>query len=158
MKDYWLAFSSGNPANYTGLSPTFTYFVNAAGQTLAPPAITEPLAGSGLYHFSYFATLSIAFVVDGFTTSLTASDRYIRGVLDPLNNVDSVLGTTNSSFGSTSTDPGQAMGYLKRIMELLEGNQTFTKASGAYLMYSRGSSTLLRSKTVDNAAAEVTKT
>lgn len=68
-----------------------------------------------------------------------------------------VLGTTASSFGSTSVDPGNIMGYLKRIQENLEGDSNFNKTTGVWQIMTRGG-TLLQEKTVTNAANAVTKT
>lgn len=68
------------------------------------------------------------------------------------------IGTTASSFGSTSTDPSDLFGYMKRVLENLEGNNTFIKSSGELDIYSRGSSTLLRVKTVTNSVSTVIKT
>lgn len=76
-------------------------------------------------------------------------------------NADEVLlrlGSTSSSFGDTSTDPGNLFGYVKRIQELLEGNSDYTKATGVWLMYNRGGATLLRSKTMADTSTTVTKT
>lgn len=68
------------------------------------------------------------------------------------------IGQTNSSFGDTLVDAGTLYGYLKRLQELQEGNSTYTKATGQWLIYSRGSSTLLRSKTLTETSTEVDKT
>src|ERR1700688_2309317 len=81
-RDYWFSFGSGNPSTYSGLSPTFIAFINNAGTTYAPPAITER-ASTGLYQVSFGATQTMAFVMDGATTGLATSNRYIAGVMDP---------------------------------------------------------------------------
>jgi hypothetical protein len=48
MKNYLLRFGQNNPANYTGLSPTFTVFAFLPSGTLTtPPGITESPAGTG---------------------------------------------------------------------------------------------------------------
>lgn len=72
----------------------------------------------------------------------------------------SLIGGAGSTFGGTSpgSDPIDLFGYLKRIQENLEGNSTFTKSSGSWQIYSRGSSTLLITKTVANGVSTVTKT
>ena len=182
-KTYWLKFGSVNPQAFTGLSPTFAIFETSAGSTTAPPGITESIAGTGLYSFSYTQspTFSIAFLVDGDPAGVTLipTDRYITGVLDPVQAVDqgiatlqayavtsqiSVLdistriGTTASSFGSTLVDPGDMFGYLKRNLEFEEGNATFNKSTGEWDILSRGSSTLLRVKGVVNSSGSVAKT
>jgi hypothetical protein len=68
------------------------------------------------------------------------------------------IGSTASSFGSTTVDPVDLFGYMKRIQENLEGNNTFIKNTGVLSVYSRGSSTLLATKTVTNSATTVIKT
>ena len=70
----------------------------------------------------------------------------------------SFIGTIGSTFGGSTTDPVDLFGFLKRIQENLEGNQTYLKTSGAFSFYSRGSSTLLATKTVVNSVSLVTKT
>jgi hypothetical protein len=67
------------------------------------------------------------------------------------------LGTTASSFGSTSADPVDIYGYLKRIQENLEGNEVYIKSSGVLSISTRGSSTLLATKTLTNSVSLVTK-
>ncbi len=66
------------------------------------------------------------------------------------------MGSTLSSFGSTSVDPGDLFGYLKRNQEFLEGNQQFNKTSGAWDISTRGG-TLLIEKTLSNSSTTVTK-
>ncbi len=185
-KVYWAAFGSGNPQTYTGLAPTFISFCKFDGTTLAPPSITEPVTGQGLYAFTLVPSFPIAFILDGATTGLTTSDRYIFGSVDPLDLVNETgqtlialgtsnialgttilsnivggaiggIGSTASSFGTSSVDPVDLFGYLKRIQELIEGNESFSKSTGALSMLSRGSSQLLRTKTITNDATGVTK-
>lgn len=67
------------------------------------------------------------------------------------------LGSTASSFGTSSTDPVDLFGYMKRIQELMEGNQTFVKPSGSLTMYSRGGSVTLAIKTIANSISLVVK-
>jgi len=157
MKNYWVSFGSSDPRTFTGLSPTFIQFFNQLGQTLLPPGITEIFAGSGAYRFQYSSgySTSIFFTVDGGAT-LAAGLRYVRGVLDPIDTLDLVLGYTASSIGSTSTDPSDALGYLKRALEFREGEQNFLKNSGEWSIYSRGASTLLRTKVLTNSTTGVT--
>ncbi len=147
MKNYWLQFGTGDSRNYSGLGPTFVLFFNVNGSTLVPPGITEPLVGSGLYTFTYGPTMSIAFQVDGGAT-LASNIRYIAGNLDPIQLIDQQIGSTVSSIGSTSVDPGTIFGLAQRIQEFLEGNQSFNKTNGVWSIYSRGSSTLLIEKTL----------
>lgn len=159
-KTYWLTFGSGDPRTNTGLAPTFIIFENNLGATFTPPAITEPVAGTGFYKFGYSlgSSFSIAFCVDGATTALSSSDRYIKGSLDAVQSVDQSVGFQPDSFGSTSVDPQTMFGYLKRMQELQEGDATFNKATGTWLISSRGSSTLLRTKALNNLASSITKT
>ncbi len=155
---YVLRFGSSSPANYTGLSPTITSFRELpAGTVVTPPGVTEIPSSSGLYYFTYGATAPISFIVDG-GAALSSTERYIAGVVDPLDNVQSALiGDTSSSYGSTSVDPTTLFGYLKRLQELGEGDAQFNKSSGAWTIYNRGASTLLRVKALANNSTTVTK-
>lgn len=157
MKQYYLKFGTGDPASYTGLSPTFVIFSAGGLTSIVAPGITESPAGSGLYGFSYGPTISILFKADG-GSGLASGDRYIVSALDPIQAVDEKVGTTSDSFGSTATDPGSVLGYLKRNQEFLEGNAVFTKSTGTWDIYSRGSSTLLREKTLTNTISAANKT
>jgi hypothetical protein len=161
MKSYTFSFGSGNPSTYTGLAPTFLTFNNISdGSSLARPGITEIFTGSGVYRFQYEpqADTPVFFLLDGGTTITSDADRYIKGNLDPIQQVDQVLGVTSASFGSTSTDPLNMYGLVKRIQEWLEGAETFYKATGVWDKYSRGSSTLLAEKTLTNSTTSTTKT
>lgn len=165
-KQYVLRFGSANPANYTGLSPTITSFRELpVGTIVTPPGITEIPSATGLYYFTYGATAQISFIVDG-GSPLSSTERYIAGVVDPADEIDqqltilgsTLIGDTSSSYGSTSVDPTTLFGYLKRVQELLEGDATFNKGTGAWTMYNRGSTTLLRTKALANTSTTVTKT
>jgi hypothetical protein len=256
-KTYSMQFGVGDPRTYTGLAPTMLIFANlATGATVAAPAISEALTGSGIYKFTWGTTTPIAFLADAATTSPGSQGRYVVGQIDPADRADEygttlvafgttlfgqgstnfalgttsvaigttllgfgstlmgfgatsvALGTTNvalaisnysfatmifaglvnqgstivgigttllgigssvavlaagigstaSTFGSSSADPVDLFGYMKRIQENLEGNSSFTKLSGAWSIYSRGSSQLLASKTVANNSSQVIKT
>lgn len=156
-KTYYLKFGTGDPVNYTGLTPTLAIFSINGISAIAGPAISETPAGSGLYSFAYGPTQSILFKADG-GSGLASGDRYIVGTLDPIQAVDEKVGYTTDSFGSTSVDPGTVLGYLKRSQEFQEGNATFTKSSGVWSIYSRGSSTLIREKTLSNTTSAAGKT
>ena len=67
------------------------------------------------------------------------------------------MGSTASAFGTTSIDPVDLFGYLKRSQEFQEGDQTFNKVSGAWNISTRGG-TLLVTKTLSNSSTEVSKT
>jgi hypothetical protein len=173
-KEYWLKFGTGNPADTSGLSPTFIIFRSWTGGVVPPPGITQPIASFGLYRFEFTPSFPIVFVADGATTGLSTSNRYLTGSLDPLDLVDEriseigstllgvgsvadVIGTTASSYGTTGVDPGTVMGYLKRLQELQEGDASFNKTTGVWQIQTRGG-TLLQSKTLTNTASAVTKT
>lgn len=173
-KQYVLRFGSINPSTYTGFSPTFTQFRTLpVGTTALPPGITEIPNSTGLYYCTYGATAPMAFICDG-GASMVATDRYISGIFDPADAIDqqvtalgttllislgtSLIGDTTSSYGSTSVDPTTLFGYLKRVQELMEGDATFNKGTGAWTMYNRGSTTLLRTKALANNSTTVSKT
>lgn len=156
-KQYWLKFGSGDPAPYTGLFPTFTLFSAEGLTAIIGPTITERPAGSGLYQFLYGPTQAIIFKADG-GAALSAGDRYISATLDPIQAVDQQLGFVTDSIGSTSVDPTSMWGYIKRSLEFFEGNAVYTKSTSIWNVFSRGSSTLLRSKTLTNTTTSATKT
>lgn len=157
MKNYWISFGANDPRTQTGLAPTFIQFFDALGQTLSPPGITEIFTGSGAYRFQYTAgySTSVWFLVDGATSGL-GSLRYVSGVLDPIDTVDLLVGYTGSNIGSTSADPDDVFGHVKRRFEFDEGVQTFIKSSGEWSIYDRGASTLLTVKTLTNSTTGVT--
>lgn len=68
------------------------------------------------------------------------------------------LGDTASSYGTDVSDPTTVFGFLKRAQETREGNETYTKSSGVLDIYSRGSSQLLREKTISDSTTSTTKT
>lgn len=156
-KIYYLKFGSGDPAPYTGLFPTFTIFSAQGLTAISAPGVTEMPAGSGLYQFQYYATQAIIFKADG-GSGLSAGDRYISATLDPIQAVDQQLGFVSDTFGSTSADPSTLWGFMKRILENFEGDATYTKATGIWQFFNRGSTTLLRTKTLTNTTTSATKT
>lgn len=194
-KNYVVQFGGGNPTLIAGFAPTFTVFkVVPGGGATTPPGITEIPSSTGLYYFSYEPAASIAFVIDG-GASLPSLSRYVVGNLDPVQAVDeritelgtsmvalgnsilaqgstafSGLGTLADSFGSTLTDPTTVFGYLKRLQEFNEGNNVFTKTSGAWGVYARSSThvlgpttypgvtTQLIQKTLTDSGSLITKT
>lgn len=156
-KSYGLKFGTGDPRLNTGLHPTLIIFNSAIdGTPLTPPGISEVISGSGIYNFMYGPTLSIGFLADG-GSNLSSSDRYITGLLDPIQAVDEKVGYATDSFGSTGVDPTTIFGYAKRNQEFEEGNAVFNKSSGVWDIYSRGSSTLLAEKTLTNSISLATK-
>lgn len=187
MANYLLQFGTGNPSSYSGLAPTFITFKTIPGGTnvTPPPGITEIPTATGLYYFTFGATTSVIFTVDGATTGLSDPIRYISGEVSALDQLDvnlaaqgatlvaignslsvfgssfaslnALIGTSASSFGDSTTNPGTVFGFLKRLQEFNEGNATFTKSSGFWSIYSRGSSYLLAQKTLADTATNVTK-
>ncbi len=69
-----------------------------------------------------------------------------------------LVGSTASSFGTDASDPTTVFGFLKRALETREGDETYTKGTGILDIYSRGSSQLLREKTISDSASTTTKT
>ena len=187
MANYLLQFGTGNPSSFSGLAPTFITFKTIPGGTnvTPPPGITEIPTATGLYYFTFGATTSVVFTVDGATSGLSDPVRYISGEVSALDQLDvnlaaqgstlvaigntlaamgssfapflSLIGTTTSSFGDSTTDPLTVFGYLRRLQEFNEGNANFTKSSGFWSIYSRGSSYLLAQKTIADTASNVTK-
>jgi hypothetical protein len=157
-KELAVRFGSGDPRTFTGLSPTFIIFKNFAGIDVTPPAISEIGVSTGLYKFSFGYTLSaIAFCIDG-GALLSDADRYVTGTLDPIQAIDKRLGSEDQSFGTDTVDPASVYAFSKRFQELLEGNAKFNKSSGVWEISSRGSSQLLRTKTLTNTLTESNKT
>ena len=154
--DYGVRFGSGNPASNTGLSPTFLVFADVAGNAITPPSLAE-ISTTGIYGFTFAPTLAIFFVCDGATTGLSSNDRYVVGAISPNDSAFQLVGDTASSFGTDAADPTTMFGFLKRLQELYEGDQDYTKATGVLDMYNRGSTTLLREKTIVDSASEITK-
>jgi hypothetical protein len=105
-RDYFFSFGLGAPSVNASLSPTFITFVNGSGSTFTPPSITEQFPGSGIYHVTYGATQTMAFVMDGATSGLATTDRYITGVFDPYDqfgvtlNAAYALGVTSVALGT----------------------------------------------------------
>jgi hypothetical protein len=219
VKTYYVRFGSGDPRSNSGLSPTFLSF-NNYGTAVTPPGITSVIGATGFYAFQYGTTTPIVFLIDGATTGLDNSVRFVTGAIDPVDRADEYgttivaqgtsslaqgltllgygasnialgttgvaigtslialgntilagsggsgnslsaeillrIGATTSTFGSNVLDPGDLFGYMKRMQEFLEGNQQFTKTSGAWQINSRGGS-LLATKSLSNSSTVVTK-
>lgn len=156
-KNYLMRFGTGNPTGYAGLSPTLIVFKSVpGGSNLVAPSVAEIPTSTGLYTFAYGPTISIAFVADA-GSGLSSSERYIVGVLDPVQAVDENIGQPYDSYGTTAIDPGTLMGYARRNLEVQEGDATFNKTTGTWDIYSRGASTLLREKELENTSGNITK-
>ena len=67
----------------------------------------------------------------------------------------SIIGDTTSLIGDDVTDPTTLFGYLKRALEVNEGQQNFTKAAGSWTILDRTGATTLRTRTVTNSASTV---
>lgn len=119
--------------------------ISAQGNTLIAIGTTQ--IGQGTTLLGYASTLL------GYGESI-----YAQGLSGAFNATEILnrIGSTASSFGTTLVDPGDLFGYVKRNLEAFEGNQNFNKTTGAWQIQTRGS-TLLREKTVTNAANAVTK-
>lgn len=155
---YFVVFGSGDPSSKSGLSPTFTVFQNPAGGSTTPPSITE-LNSTGIYTFSYDPQGPIAFVIDGFTTGLAPTDRYVTGALDAGDSNGAIdLGSLTDSIGDNSTDPTSLFAFVRRIKEFLEGDSTYTKATGAWVVKDSTGATTLVSKTITDNTTTVDKT
>lgn len=161
-KTYWVEFASSGSANqYSGLSPTFTIFVNNFGSMLPGPAIAEAGVSTGMYTFNYTpsTTYSIAFQVDGGSSITSSTDRYVKGVLDPIQAVDQDVGHVTDSFGTTVL-PTTVFGYVQRVVQETEADATFDKSTGVWDNYAKGTSlgVLLYEKLLTNNTTEATKT
>ena len=163
-KLFYFTFGSGgqNPNVYTGLSPTFIVFSQNGNTPLTSPTIAELTPGSGIYGFTSGTTASIALIIDGGATlstlSSTSSFRYIRDAIDPILAVDQSVGYNTDSFGSTASDPTTLFGQAKRNQEFNEGDKYFTKSTGLWDNYNRGSTTLLFEKALTNTTTSATST
>lgn len=65
------------------------------------------------------------------------------------------VGTLADSFGGTLSDPTTIFGYLKRLQENLEGNNVFTKTSGVWQVWSRGTTYVLGASTYPGASTQI---
>lgn len=121
-----MRFGTGDPRTYAGMNCTMLIFTTDTGTTLAPPGISECLAGSGLYYFNWGTTTAISFLADAATTSPGTSGRYVAGSIDPSDRADEygntlvalglshiaqgntaiAYGSTNFGFGTSLTAQG----------------------------------------------------
>ena len=116
------------------------------GSSVAALSSTQLAIGSSLNALSV-----------GLGSSVSALGETLSGVGGTVFAVNGALGTTASSFGNTAMDPDTVFGAVKRIQEILEGNATFSKSDGTWNIYSRGSSTLLRVKSLTDGQTSATK-
>jgi len=111
------------------------------------------------YGFSVFAGLGFqGTTLVGIGTTLTGVGNTLGAIGATTSALGALVGDTTSSFGSTSIDPTTVFGFLKRVQEVQEGDQVYAKSTGIYDVYSRGSSTLLREKTISDTSTQTTKT
>lgn len=94
----------------------------------------------------------------GLGTTLLAIGNTVGAIGVTTSAFAALIGNASSSFGSTSVDPTTVFGFLIRAQEFREGNSVYTKATGILDFYSRGSSTLLREKTISDTSTQTTKT
>ncbi len=125
----------------------------AIGTTLVGIGTTSVAIGTTLIGYGV-STLAFGVSTLAFGSTLTG---YGASIYAGLTSTYTGIGTAGSTFGGASTNPVDVFGYLKRVQEFLEGNQDFAKATGLWDVYSRGSSTLLFSKTLSNDSVGVTK-
>lgn len=133
------------------------------GSTLVGIGNTSIAYGGSIFFLS--TNFGITQIAEGVTivaignslSALSATFAAFGSSLGLLTTIDTKIGSTASSFGSTSTDPGTLFGHLKRNQEFNEGNAAFNKSTGVWDVYSRGSSTLLAEKTLTNTATTANK-
>lgn len=121
MANYWFSFGA-QPSAAASLSPTFITFTNTSGATSAAPSITERPPGSGLYNVNYGATTSMAFVLDGATTGLATSQRYIPGAFDPQDNMSAtltVMGASLSVMGGSLSVMGGSLSVMGASLSVM---------------------------------------
>lgn len=254
MKTYGLIFTNDDPsaAPAVSLAPTLITFYTIGGTTLTPPGITKPISTLGFYTFEWQPTLPIYFLADGGTLVTDTTQRYLSGILDPVDavneqantliafggtnialntlnlaqgtsivslgntsiattaaygntnialgtsilaqgltmlgygetiyaiattlagqnlslsiNIDAnstllqlinlSIGSTASPFGDSSVDPDTIYGYLRRLQEFNEGDQTFNKLTGAWTINDRSGTTTIATKSLTNNNTQVTK-
>lgn len=162
---------------YSGL--VYGISLAALGSSLAASSVTLTSIGySGLVYGSSLAALGASNIALGTSavalgatniaigTSLTATGISLSAISVTIlantgssSGVDALIGTVGSTFGGQNTDPIDLFGYAKRILENLEGDQTYIKSTGILSINSRSTSSdvLLRNKTVANSSSAVIK-
>jgi len=106
-RTYGVAFSNSDPRLYPSLAPTFLAFNKMSdGSAISPPAISQLLipgvSTTGVYQFNYTASFAVYFLLDGITTT-TASERYVYGILDPIQAVDVQLAEYSATFTAANS-------------------------------------------------------
>lgn len=152
---YLFKFAPGNPMSLSQLSPTFIVF-NAGSTAVTPPAITN--VGNGFFKFSYGPTLPpVSYIIDG-GAILNSLDRFLVGVLDPIQAIDKQIGFVSTDKSGSTLDPTTLAGMLKRQIDEREGDSIYSKGLGIWRIFSRGSSMLLRTKQLSDSSSSSTST
>jgi hypothetical protein len=146
------------------LGTTAVSWGSALGSTLVATGST--LVAIGNTSIAYGGTNSANIVNMGATHVAVGNSLVALGntsvaigttILSVINGLSLSIGTTASIIGDSTHDPVDLFGYLKRVSELLQGQQRFAKGTGALSMYERSGVTLLASRTVTNNASLVIK-
>ncbi len=158
---------------------TFSYGVTTPLAFLIDAATTSP-GSTGRYVYGqidpvdrgdeYAATmiaigtsniaLGTTHVAQGVTITAIATSIFAQGttLLAGLTMAYAGIGSTASSFGTSATDPVDLFGYLKRVVENLEGTSTYLKPTGVMSIRDRTGGVTLAVRTIANSASLVTKT
>jgi len=99
-KTYGLIFTNQDPrsAPATSLAPTLVIFSAIDGTAVSTPGITKPISTVGLYTFNYRPSLAVYFLADGGALVTDNTQRYISGILDPIQEVDEQLQFFTTTF------------------------------------------------------------
>lgn len=125
-----VSFSQDNPSNYTSLAPTFITFMNMLdGTTITPPGITQ-LAFTGIYMFAHQTSTPFYFKLDAITVS-TSTDRYVYGVLGPIQQVDIQLSQLSSTLAAYNSTIGANFSTLTAYSSSLTALGVTANAFGA---------------------------
>jgi hypothetical protein len=165
---YYFQYGATSPVMFridfgAGLAGSLRYVeglldpIQSVDQSLTNQGVTLTAAGTSLSAVGVTVS-AIGSSLSAMGSTLSALGSSLAGVGASITQLSAYIGTTASSFGSTASDPSTVFGYLRRVQENLEGNSTFTKATGVFDIYSRGSSTLLIEKTITQSTVSVTKT
>lgn len=139
MKTYYVRFGSGDPRSNTGLAPTFLSF-NNYGVAVTPPGITSVIGATGFYAFQYGTTTPIVFLIDGATSGLDNSVRYVTGAIDPVDRADEygttlvAIGSSNIALGTTNVAIGTSLGALGITILANSGGGSGTSLSAQILL------------------------
>lgn len=142
-------------SNYTVGASTSVAFLVDGGATLSSSIryISGNIFGTENLDYVGATIIAIGTTLVAIGTTVSAIGSTVSGFGD----LSALIGNTSSSFGSTSVDPGSLFGYAKRAQEVLEGNQDYRKSNGTWEIWSRGSSTMLRSKVLSQDVTGVTR-